>query len=306
MAEAKNRELSIVVTVAIVLTFAAIDFSVPAIVKTIERPSEWLTVLVVALAYGVFMAQLALIATWAVFARVNIVLRLSTWLLFGLATWYILILDLRNAGEEAQAIEVAGIGVLLLLCATFLQVPQWISKLAFRYRMLMPDEAPVPVSRERLQFQVRDLLIATLIVAVAMSPIRLVLPKEGIHNFWIDPEAAIEMLVAIGIISIVALPSLWAAFASRTTIVVAIALAIYSLVISGVEFGLVWAFARPAPAGAADIAEGLGLACTGNLAQAAIVFGVMRIYYSLGYRLQRVPRVVPPPQIEILADAEAE
>ncbi len=303
MAETKNRELSIVVTVAIVLTFAAIDFIVPAILKTIEGPSEWLGILIAALAYGVFMAQLALIATWAVFARVNIVLRLSTWLLFGLATWYILILDLRNAGEKAQPIEVAGIGVFLLLCATFLQVPLWISKLAFRYRMLMPDEVPVPVSRERLQFQVRDLLIATLIVAVAMSPIRLVLPKEGIDNSWISPEAAIEMLVAIGIISIVTLPSLWAAFASRTTIVAAIALAIYSLIISGIEFGLVWAFARPAPPGTADIAEGLGLACTGNLAQAAIVFGVMRIYYALGYRLRRVPRKAPP-LAEVSIDAK--
>jgi hypothetical protein len=240
------------------------------------------------------MAQTMLIAIWAVFATINVVLRLACWLLFAMMTWYILVFA-TNEFQHAQSRDTFVFGVLVLSGATLLQIPLWIAKRGFRFRMIPPGKEPKPVASERVQFDLKDLLIATFIVAIVMSPIRYILPDEGFGNLG-NPRAFRDFFViipiAFAIITFGTLPGLWAAFASGQTLVAAVWLAIYHLFLTGIEFAIVCAFTGSPPS--RMLGEVLTTAYVGNLTQCSVVFIVMRVYRTIGFRFQRVPKKAPP------------
>jgi hypothetical protein len=293
MPEPKNRELTIAFTVATVLAFAVLDYAILAIEQDMHGDPVWLGVA----AFGFLMAQTMLIAIWAVFSPVNVVLRLSCWLLFAMTTWYVLVFAtvVHDGGlQRAQSRDFVVFGILILSGATLLQIPLWIAKRALRFRLIRPGEEPTPVASERLQFQLIDLLIATFILAIVMSPIRLVLPREGFLGPRLFPELFVVIPIAMAVILVATLPSLWAAFVASPAFVPVLALAMYSVFISIIELAIIYTI--EGPRGGPSFGEVFGVFFMGNLSQSAVVFAVMRIYYALGFRLQRVPRraVLPP------------
>ena len=96
MTQAKNRELTLLVTAGILAAFAAVDYYTPFVLHG-HDDNEWLT----ALAFGTCIAQVTLIAAWAVFAPGNIVVRLPWSLLLGLMMWYLLALGEQRAAAIA-------------------------------------------------------------------------------------------------------------------------------------------------------------------------------------------------------------
>ncbi len=88
MPPAKNRELTLLVTAWILAAFAGVDYYAPA---ALDR-SELLGFVLL----GICIAQVTLIAAWAVFAPGNIVVRLPWSLLLGLMMWYLLVLGQRR------------------------------------------------------------------------------------------------------------------------------------------------------------------------------------------------------------------
>jgi hypothetical protein len=303
MPQGKNRGLTIVATAVIVAVFVAGDYWWPVMVAAQNRnirtslvngvgprndsnlgnESEFFfplifvnlqALLLAAFGIGTLWAEAALLAVWAVFGRTNIVIRLACSLFAGLWTWYLL---LCSPGSTLPPNGNAAIfGALLLSGIMLLQAAFWVIKLTFGIRMLAPDEPQAVPAPLRLQFRLKDLLIATLIVALAISPIRFfVLPESNFRERFVF--VLVLGLMPFLVANLVAtLPSLWAA-SGRTWRVAA--LAGYCLLLTAFE--LVNRHAS----------KHLATFTLLNIAQCGVVYGVMRIYYVLGFRLRRVPRM---------------
>jgi hypothetical protein len=292
MVEGKNRELAVVVTVATVIAFAALDYLVLRIASNTREGLEW----IVPALCGMIAAQTLLIAIWAVFSPVNVVLRFSCWLFLGLTTWYIVVFGMQGPYQGLNRMpssDAVIFGGLLLAVAMLLQIPLWIAKRALRFRLIRPGESPMPVASERIQFQLKDLLIAAVILAIALSPIRLVLRDEGFNAPMLIPTLFVGVLVATAVISLATLPGLWAAFASRPAIVSVVGLSIYALFVTGIEFAAVCPSVAPRSS-TSRFAAVFGVFYLANITQCLVVFTVMRLYHALGFRLQRVPRYAAP------------
>ena len=171
------------------------------------------------------------------FAPGNIVVRLPWSLLLGLMMWYVLGWSVRQTSPNFYTQSVTELGINMLTGVTVLQVPLWIAKRAFRYRMIAPGEDPLPTAAERMQFQISHMLIGTLIFAIALSPLRAVLPKEGLEHFRLDWR----MFVLVGV-AIVAQSSghstmpVGRVCSNVKVVPLGIAWLLYCLVVTGLEF----------------------------------------------------------------------
>jgi hypothetical protein len=304
MPVAKNRVLTIWLTTCILLAFAGLDYVTPQIMRWGSEDSNW----PFWMAVGGCIAQVTLIAAWAVFAPGNIVVRLPWSLLLGLMMWYVLSLSQwrtnyvhdryhdawHDSYVESYKRDVVQVGICLLLGVTALQLPLWITKRAFRYRMLAPGEIAAPTSTERFQFQIKHLLIGTLFLALALAPLRAVIPSSILQHINLEWRIFFAVGLAIAANLLTTLPCLWGGFVSSAKLIpLGIAWLLYCLVVTGLEFGTLCVVeGAPPPSHAANI---FGLVYLANVTQGAVVLGVMRCYRALGYRLERVPRDMPPP-----------
>jgi hypothetical protein len=276
----KNRELSLIVTAGIIAAFAVVDFYAPF---AMNRDSPWPRML----AIGVCIGQVTLISAWAVFAPGNIVVRLPWSLLLGLSMLYVMAFaERQTSGARSRAENILILGIVLLLGVTIIQVPLWIAKRAFRYRMLSPGELPVSSSRGPMQFQLKHLILGTFLLSVALSPIRLILPKESVGSLMPDRELLVLIPLAVVGNLVATVPCLWGGFEStRSMLRLGIAWCVYILVVTSVELPVALM-----PGDAPHKMEVFAMIYLINFAQGFVVFAVMRIYRTLGYRLQRVPR----------------
>jgi hypothetical protein len=292
MPEGKNLLIAISIATAIFVAFGLVDFAAPQIMSwSIRNDTRWLFFLAV----GVCTAQVTLIASWAVLAPGNIVVRFPWTLLLGLMMWYLLALGEYSTPapwHRPTPDDVILLGIVLLLGVTILQVPLWIAKMAFRVRIVRAEQVHTPRAKERFQFDLRDLLIGTFVFAVALSPIRYMLPKESIRSLWPDSEMIVLIPLATAAALIATLPCLWIGFRRRVLALIAV-WAGYELIIAGIEYLIVVTFLR-----APREMKIYGVLAICNLTQAAVVFAVARIYYALGYRLQRVPQCATLTKVE--------
>ena len=290
MAETKNRVLTLLLTAGILLGFAVADYVLPQIMHAGRHDdfTDWF----IAIGLGVCVAQVMLISAWAVFAPGNFVVRLPWSLLLGLMMWYILAISQREAAFYSYAQNLVQLGINILVGVTVLQIPLWIAKRALRYRMLSPGEAIVPTASERMQFEVKHLLIATFLLAIALSPLRLILPAEPLTHFRYEWEMFALVGAGISVNLVATLPCFWGGFVSSSRVIVLVPCWLaYSLVVTGVEFaGLCMALSYPP-----DAIKTYFLVYVVNVTQGGVVFGVMYCYRALGYRLLRVPREMPLP-----------
>jgi hypothetical protein len=211
-----------------------------------------------------------------------------------MSMWYVLVYASRNAPGKSGHMEwgpAALLGLAIFFGAGLVQLPMRIAKLAFRYRLIMPGATPMPTASERIRYHLKDLLVAAFIIAIAMSPFRLVMPGGG--KLEIDPTAIFTIPMCAVVTAFVVLPSLWAAFASRRAVWLAGLVATYCVLVACVEIAILLSLTGRR-ASAAQIYGALAFFAAGHVALGAVVYAVMRIYYVLGYRLQRVPRYAAP------------
>ena len=298
MAQTTNRGPTLLVTAGILLAFAGLDYATPQLMYSHRGPdNEW----PVAVAIGACIAQVTLIAAWAVFAPGNLVVRLPWSLLLGLMMWYVLTASMLRAqgnsyvygGHSYEERAIAELGVNLFLGVTALQLPLWIAKRAFRYRMLAPGEIAAPTATERFQFEIKHLLIGTLLLALALSPLRIVIPSSILQHVNFEREMFVVIGAAIAANLLGTLPCLWGGFVSTIKLVLlGVGWLLYTLLVTGLEVGALCAVLRTPP----DLGRVFAVVYLVNVTQGAAVFGVMRCYRALGYRLVRVPRNVPSPE----------
>ncbi|MHC4177116.1 MAG: hypothetical protein ACYSWU_06400 [Planctomycetota bacterium] len=282
MEHSKTRTLKWIAAGIIVCAFLVVDFVTP----TLWGPDpEWL--LMVPL--GICIGQVNLIATWAALAPGNFVVRLPWSLLLGVLMWYSLVLGCRVAEEYRSFYlnEAVVLGIVLLFGILVAQVPLWIARKLFRWRLVSWAGKPAEPSEGRLQFQLWHMFVGMLFVSVALSPARVVLPSGDIGSF--DPyyEELFVLIPAIAISNLlIAVPCVWGAFLPRRTFLpLAVGWLLYCGLLTALEFASLVAILGPP--GEDQVPFWMYLV---NISQCITVFGTLLVFRALGFRLLRVSK----------------
>jgi hypothetical protein len=251
---------------AIIGAFLVVDFLTPSLLP--PRPtSEWMFVA----ALGLCIGQVNLIATWAVLAPGNIVVRIPWSLLLGMLMWYTLILSNRASGGISAEGSVL-LGCVLLTGVVVAQIPLWIAKQS---------------SQDDRQFHLQHLLLGTFLLAVALSLLRLVFPSgaSGLHgNLG-------ELVVTLGVVVIcnllVTVPCIWGGLILSSSVVAAAwGWLTYCAILTLVEYLVL---AGISGSRGPDGMRPLVYMYVMNIAQCVAVFGPLRGFRALGFRLLRLP-----------------
>jgi hypothetical protein len=245
----------------------------------------------VAVLMGLCIGQVNLIAVWASLAPGNIVLRVAWSLLLTMAMWYGLILGSRplllSSYTDMTRSQAIVLLIVLLGSVAVLQVPLWIGKKVFRWRLTRQPGDTAAALQEDRQFNLQHLLIATVLLAMALSPLREVLPP-GIVDF---PEMHHTMWVLLAALTlcnlVITLPCIWWAFASKRRLIpLLLGWPFYCAVLTAIEFGCVCAILGRPGEGYGKIALSFYLI---NLSQCAAVLGTLWILRAIGFRMVRMP-----------------
>jgi hypothetical protein len=266
----------------VVFAFLLLDYFGTRILSSLRPHDEWWG----AVLTGIFIGQVSLIAVWAVLAPGNLVVRLPWSLLLTAATWYAVVPGFQAGGGFYRA-DAIFLGVILFGSATIAQVPLWIAKKAFRWRLL-PSGAADELPAGPWQFTLQHLLLATFLLAVALSPLRRVLPPPGPFDGLYLREAVVAILLVLGVFMVfnllLAVPCIWSALASTAGVVpLALGWLVYCVALTGVELVVIGIFTGPAR----HPGETFVLPFLLNVGLCATVFGTLRIYRALGFRCVR-------------------
>jgi hypothetical protein len=269
------------VTGVLLVAFLLVDFATPRWWSSGPEPTS-------VLALGVCIGQVNLIAAWAAIGPGNLAVRLPWSAALGLMMWYALVLGGRVAQPCCSLDDAAVLGVALLGWLLIAQVPLWVAKAAFRWRLIRGGGAAVSADGPP-QFTVRHLLLGTLLLSVALSPCRAVLPPSRLAYPQIGREFYIMLVAAVVCNLVVTVPCIWGALltAARTPSLVVRWLG-HCMVLTALELTAVCvAFGLPPKPH-----EKLLLYYITNVAQGAAVFVPLRAFRAFGFRMVRLPRVV--------------
>ena len=230
---------------------------------------------------GICVAQVNLIALWAVFAPGGVVWRLPWAALLAAGMWYALVLGNRWSWRSFQAGEAVVLCAFLLAGVLLAQLPLWIARNFLRYRFYPPGAKLTTAGAER-QYNLRQLMISMALLSLILGVARWVLP-EG--NWWAGrfETEAIGVMGMVGLVNLaITLPATWFAFMPEPKRV-AWALAgmvPYSIVVTMLEVAaLVVLMGRQ---GFPDNWLGLYLFNAAQFAAVAVTLGILRWN---GYRL---------------------
>jgi hypothetical protein len=240
-----------------------------------------------AMALGVLIAQVNLIAVWAVLAPGNIVVRMPWSFLLAMAMWYAVVLGVRIPGLALGLSDSLAIGMGVLFSAIIAQVPLWIAKKVFGWRLIRGAGDAGPSPPGPWQFNLRHLLLATFLLAVALSPLHRVLPPGPIDHFAVGGDFFVFLGVAmLGILLynlFITVPCIWVMTSTLPTVVLALAWLFYCGSLTGIEIGALNLILGPGGNAGREFLLLLLL----NVCQGATVFGTLRIFRALGFRLVR-------------------
>jgi hypothetical protein len=224
-------------------------------------------------------------------ARGSILVRVFWAVLLAMAMWYGLILGQRCGGwhrhPAMMRADAIVLGLILLAVVLILQLPLWVAKKAFRWQLAGPndgeDDAEARLLEDR-QFGIRDMMIATFLFAVALSPLRQTLPPGNTEALRLRGEM-VAMLVAVVLCNLLmTIPCIWGAFRSTKLFRDVFGWLIYCLVLTCIEIGgLCAVLGTPGT----HLGEVIGVFFVLNVSQCAAVFGPLRILRSLGFRMVR-------------------
>jgi hypothetical protein len=243
---------------------------------------------------GLCIGQVNLIGVWTSLAPGNIVLRFSWSVLLTMATWYALVFG-RSLPQRAFDVtitrpEAIVLIYVLLIGVAALQVPLWIAKKGFGWRLTQqPADGDAALQDDR-QFRLWHLLGAMALVSLALAPFREFLPRQGSGYLHFDQASILVIEVTILGNLIMTVPCVWLAYApTRAMIWLLIGWLFYGAVLTTVEFnGLQRALSHDR-----SLSDAILLYVI-HLSQCAAVLAAMLIFRALGFRLVRTPAIQPP------------
>jgi len=265
----------------VVCAFLVIDFITPLVWETNE---EW----IMAVALGICIGQINLIATWAALAPGNAALRLPWAMLLGVLMWYAIVLGCRVAIGHYRLEDAVFLGIILLADIIATQIPLWIARWKFRWRLISPGTSADEAVEGPFQFYLWHLFVGMFFVSVALAPARMVLPPGDAWSFRIDHELPVLLPAVILCNLVITIPCIWGAFARREKIgAIVIGWPFYCAILTGIELAVLIAILGPPGGQTGEIYWVFYLL---NLSQCITVFGALLIFRAIGFQLIRAPK----------------
>ena len=225
---------------------------------------------------GAVFSQITLLAVWVAWAPLAVFIRAPV----GIAGAALVSLALVfSIGRDTEAIAIGGAAFLQWLA---IQMPLWIVRVFFGWRLAWPNESIGPTNDET-QFGIRQLLAWTALVAITLGIARVVVSAESLERAGQDPRELIAILLILAIFSsLAAWPIIWAAFVRDWMPVWMLSAAACSVGICATEsIALGLAIRR---SGADDVIRWI------SSIQFIASSGCLLIVRFCGFRLVRVPR----------------
>jgi hypothetical protein len=172
-----------------------------------------------------------------------------------------------------------------------LQVPLWIARIRYRWRLAWQFEDVSESLQDNLQFTLRHLLVAVFLISLALSPFRLVFPAENPGSWSEHSDTPGIFLAMISFNYVATIPCIWLAFLAipkliRLTLVWLVCCAILTAIVFGGLFALI----GPPPRGELTLALEFYALCLSQ--GVAVLVGLLVLRY-VGFRLVRMHAVKP-------------
>lgn len=261
----------------LILVHLIVDFFCPLF--AFRGPDQMFVQMIV---LGICVAQVDLIAVWATLGGGRWIVRLPWAVLLATLMWFGMVWGNRVAHPSTfQAEDALQLGVVLLGGIFVAQVPLWIARAAFRWRLQTPRIHSAVGIRDT-QFQIFHVMLGTTLVAVALALGRAALPPGEIRMPRLDRELP-ALLAATAICNVlITAPCIRIAFARWSLVLVsALVWILYVLVVSVIEIATLIAVLGPAHK---EVWWGISLF---NLVQWFTVFGTLLLLRLIGFDLLR-------------------
>ena len=259
---------------------AAFDFLAPGMLDEITSSTPMFAVL------GIVAGQIPLVAVWAVFGPERFWRRWLSALAVICHLYVSLLAGMAVAGVPRSEVEVFSIN-LLMLPLVFLagQLPLWLLRLGVG-RGLSHDTAEAVSSDGGMQFGVRDLLTAFVVVGAALGLSRLAVllhAMNGSDGQGMEPWLYLAMAATLlGVWSaLLALPCMWAAFLAYNRNTASLVVTVYVLIVAFLAAVILGAMS-----GAGLIHEVLLSLLAFHAGSLAVILAGCRLLGSWGYSIR--------------------
>ena len=273
---------------AICAVFLLLDLMTPSVY---ESRSAFFLVLVTNLVVG----QLTLICVWGTLVEGTFWIRLPWTILMLVISWAVLARGVYIAYGTIDTAEVLGLGLVWFYAFIISYIPLKLAAWGFGWRIL--KEYQEDSSQAKTNYQIRDMMIGTAILAVTLSIGRILLPgdfpswervvsKSGLNDY--RPLTALFIFSVVSLI--VKLPCIWIALAVPLSSIkrYSIRWICIAALLGLVELGLLVLFLGPPGGETSEYAIGLTL---GHAVMAVTMIGVLYVLRIFGYRMTRGKRM---------------
>ena len=263
------------------------DVFSPYLYSTVT-PNEYLT----AVCLGISIGQVNLIGAWGALAPGKVVVRLPWVALLGVLMWQGVALGYRFE-SRFPASDLLFVGITITFGVVVTQVPLWIARWQFGWRLLPPGFAADKVAKVDTQFNLRELFGGVFFLSLALGLVRMTIRDVDLGKLDLDDVFFVLLPVAAVVNALVTSPCIWIAFRSGQTMQVwAVAWVLYVLLVSITEIVALYLFLGP-PGG--EFIPWL-VATILNVTQCLTVLVTMFLLRAIGFRLVRAMPEPKTPQ----------
>lgn len=161
---------------------------------------------------GVTFSQVVLFAAWATLGPARLLTRTLTSFLAVMLLALSLVACVYRMGTAES--EWMWFGIVMSQWIV-VQLPLWVFRVAFAWRLSWPNEEAADRSQSDTQFGIGQLMVWTALVAVSLGVGRLLMPEE-LHSVGHGPREEITIFSVITIFnSLLAWPVVWSCYAPR-------------------------------------------------------------------------------------------
>ncbi len=247
---------------------------------------EYILVVVV----GIIVGELNLIGAWGALAPGKVIVRLPWAGLLGVLIWQAIAIGQRaESWHRASESLTAGVSIGFGVVAT--QVPLWLARRPFRWRLLPPRFRAEDVAEADAQFNLRHLFLGVFLTSIGLALSRFILADATLADFRLDGTLCVLLVTAAACNALVTAPCIWLAFGRARLL--AILLPVWILYVAAVSAAelLTLTITLGPPGGGANWILVFTLL---NLAQCATVVTVLLLLRGIGFSLLRIP----PPAVQ--------
>ena len=241
------------------------------------------------------VGQLTLICIWGTLVEGTFWIRLPWSILMLVISWAVLARGVYLTHGKIENAQSLGLGLVWFYAFMVSYIPLKLAAWGFGWRILKNDQTDS--SRAKTNYQIRDMMIGTAILAVTLSIGRTLLPgdlpslekvisRSGLNDY--------NMLIAMFIFSVVSLivklPCIWIALAGPLSSIMrhSIRWVCIAAVLGLVEMGLLVFVLGPPGPDTWEVVVGLTV---GHAVMATTMIGVLYLLRIFGYRMFRRKRM---------------